>query len=206
MDNDEDSVQTLNLNTKPSYNKTIGKFYEYYLSGVITEPEDYVSWFNEIRNATSNDVVKIYINSRGGDVDTALQFMRVLAETDAHVICSIEGSCMSAATMIFLCGMEFEITPFSLFMVHNYSGGIFGKGAEIYDQAVFERKWSIEFMRHIYKDFLSDKEIEALLDNKDMWMDSAEVLERCTKMAELRAEAARAALEAAQEDPEYDDE
>jgi len=38
----------------------------------------------------------------GGNLDTAIQFIRVLGETQAEVITSVEGSCMSAATMIFL--------------------------------------------------------------------------------------------------------
>lgn len=185
MEIQEETVE-ITASIKNGYRKVAGNYYEFYLSGGITAPEDYVDWFNVIRNASQADTIKIYINSRGGDADTAIQFMRVLAETDAHVITSIEGSCMSAATMVFICGQEFEITPHSLFMVHNYSGGIFGKGAEIYDQAVFERKWSTEFMKHIYKDFLTDKEIESLLDNKDMWMTSTEVMERCQRMIEVR--------------------
>lgn len=202
MDIQEDPIEQA-AGPKNGYRKVAANYYEFYLSGAITAPEDYVEWFNIIRNATSNDVVKIYINSRGGDADTAIQFMRVLGETDAHVICSIEGSCMSAATMVFLCAQEFEITPHSLFMVHNYSGGIFGKGAEIYDQAVFERKWSMEFMQHIYKDFLTDNEITSLLDGKDMWMTSSEVMDRCQAMAKARA----AELEADSDvDSEEDDE
>lgn len=202
MDIQEDPIEQA-AGPKNGYRKVAANYYEFYLSGAITAPEDYVEWFNIIRNATSNDVVKIYINSRGGDADTAIQFMRVLGETDAHVICSIEGSCMSAATMVFLCAQEFEITPHSLFMVHNYSGGIFGKGAEIYDQAVFERKWSMEFMQHIYKDFLTDNEITSLLDGKDMWMTSGEVMDRCQAMAKARAAELEADSDA---DSEEDDE
>lgn len=200
MDIQEDPIEQA-TGPKNGYRKVAANYYEFYLSGAITAPEDYVEWFNIIRNATSNDVVKIYINSRGGDADTAIQFMRVLGETDAHVICSIEGSCMSAATMVFLCAQEFEITPHSLFMVHNYSGGIFGKGAEIYDQAVFERKWSMEFMQHIYKDFLTNSEISTLLDGKDMWMTSTEVMDRCQAMAKARG----AEAEAVDDDEDLDE-
>lgn len=191
----ETGEEIMVMGNKKSYKKVVAQLYEFYLSGAITAPEDYVEWFDTIRNATENDTVKIYINSQGGVVDTAIQFMRVLTETDAHVICSIEGSCMSAATMVFLCASEFEITPFTLFMMHNYSGGIFGKGAEIYDQAVFERKWSTEFLHHIYKDFLTTEEINALLDNKDIWLSSSEVMERCQKLANARSKAAEAASE-----------
>ena len=191
----ETGEEILSVGNKKSYKKVAAQLYEFYLSGAITEPEDYVEWFDTIRNATENDTVKIYINSQGGMVDTAIQFMRVLSETDAHVICSIEGSCMSAATMVFLCAQEFEITPFSLFMMHNYSGGMFGKGAELYDLAVFERKWSTEYFRYIYKDFLEEAEITSLLDNKDIWLSSNEVMERCQKMANARSKAAEVASE-----------
>lgn len=191
----ETGEEIMVMGNKKSYKKVVAQLYEVYLSGEITEPEDYVEWFDTIRNATENDTIKIYINSQGGVVDTALQFMRVLSETNAHVICSIEGSCMSAATMVFLCAQEFEITPFSLFMMHNYSGGMFGKGAELYDRAVFERKWSTEYFRHIYKDFLEEAEITSLLDNKDIWLSSDEVMERCQKLANARTKAAEAASE-----------
>lgn len=191
----ETGEEIMVMGNKKSYKKVVAQLYEFYLSGEITEPEDYVEWFDTIRNATENDTIKIYINSQGGVVDTALQFMRVLSETNAHVICSIEGSCMSAATMVFLCAQEFEITPFSLFMMHNYSGGMFGKGAELYDQAVFERKWSTEYFRYIYKDFLEEAEITSLLDNKDIWLSSDEVMERCQKLANARTKAAEAANE-----------
>ena len=168
------------------FRKTTALVHEFYLSGYIDEPQEYIEWFDTIRNATANDTIKIYINSPGGATDTAIQFMRVLSETDATVVCSVEGSCMSAATMIFLCAQEFEITPHSLFMFHNYSGGIFGKGGEIFDQAVFEREWSSRFLSHIYKDFLTDAEIKSLLDNKDMWLHSEDVLARCQNLAKAR--------------------
>lgn len=185
MDNSDND--TLLSGNKSVFKQPVANLYEFYLSGTITAPEDYVEWFNIIRNASSNDTVKIYINSTGGMTDTAIQFMRVLSDTAAHVVCSIEGSCMSAATMIFLCAQEFEITPFSLFMLHNYSGGIFGKGGELYDQAVFERRWSIEFLHYIYKDFLTTEEINSLLDNKDLWLNYEEVIERCKKLVKVRA-------------------
>jgi len=168
------------------FRKSGSAIYEFYLSGTITGPEDYIEWFNTIRSAGPQDEVKIYINSRGGDVNCALQFMRVLSETQATVICSVEGCCMSAATMIFLCADVFEVTPHSLFMFHNYSGGIFGKGGEIYDQAVFEREWSKQFLQHIYKNFLTNKEIDSLLENKDLWLHSQEVSNRVEKLCEAR--------------------
>lgn len=158
--------------------KPIGEVHEFYLTGYIEEPENYLEWFDAIRHAGENDIIKIYINSYGGDLFTAIQFMRVLADTQATVICSVEGACMSAATMIFMCASQFEVTPHSVFMFHNYSGGAIGKGGEMIDQLLHERKWSERLMNEIYKDFMTEAEIKAMLENKDMWMDGEDVVVR----------------------------
>lgn len=174
-----DDKITINMNTGGMITpKPITSFYEFYISGTIEEPENYIQWFDTIRHADDNDAIKIYINSYGGDLFTAIQFMRVLSETKATVICSVEGACMSAATMIFLCADQFEVTPHSVFMFHNYSGGTIGKGGEMIDQLQHERKWSSGLMNEIYKDFLTEEEIEHMLDNKDYWMDGTEVVRR----------------------------
>jgi len=184
--NKQEDTFILDTGLNRGFRKCTSALYEFYLSGQITGPEDYIEWFNTIRSATEEDVVKIYINSSGGDLNTAIQFMRVLSETQATVVCSVEGSCISAATMIFLCADIFEITPHSLFMFHNYSGGMFGKGGEIYDQAVFEREWSKQFLQYIYKNFLTNKEIDSLLENKDLWLHSDEVTKRVESLCEAR--------------------
>lgn len=168
--------------------KITSRIFEFYLSGYIKSPDHYLKWFDTIRHAGPDDTVKIYINCYGGDMFTGIQFMRVLAETEARVVCSVEGACMSAATMIFLCADSFEITPHSMFMFHNYSSGAFGKGGELYDQIRHERKWSEQLLKEIYDGFLQPDEIKMLLDNRDLWMDVDEVAvrmeDRYKKLAE----------------------
>lgn len=155
--------------------------YEFYLSGEIESSVEYITWFDIIRNASKTDVIKIYINSYGGDLFTAIQFLRVLTETEASILVSVEGACMSAATILFMCGDQFEVSEHSMFMFHNYSGGVIGKGGEMLDQLQHERTWSEKLMRDIYSDFLTEKEITSMLDNKDIWMDGEEVIKRLTK-------------------------
>ena len=172
--------------TSNSFTKPVARVHEFYLSGPIEDADNYIEWFDTIRNASSSDAIRIYINSPGGDLYTTLQFLRVMADTEAHVTTSVEGACMSAATMIFLHGHSQEVTPHSLFMFHDYSSGTFGKGGEQYDQIQFERAWSKKFMTEVYADFLSESEIESMMHNKDIWMDSDEVVKRLTKLQELR--------------------
>ena len=174
------------------FSKPVAQLHEFYLSGPIVDAEEYIEWFDTIRNASSVDNIRIYINSPGGDLYTTLQFLRVMADTEAHITCSVEGACMSAATMIFLHGHAQEVTPHSLFMFHNYSAGVFGKGGEMYDQLQFEREWSKNFMREVYEDFLTEAEIESMMHNKDIWMDSMEVASRLEAMYEKRKAAEEA--------------
>lgn len=158
--------------------KVIGRMLEFYLVGEIQDPSFYVEDFDAIRHAGEDDIVKYYINSHGGDLFTAIQFMRVNSETQAHVIASVEGLCMSAATLIMLTADEVEVTAHSSCMVHNYSGGAFGKGGEQFTQIQHEREWSTALLNAVYKDFLTPAEIQAVLDNKDIYMGHVELAAR----------------------------
>jgi ATP-dependent protease ClpP protease subunit len=155
--------------------------HSFYLSGTIESADNYTELFEKIRSAGENDLIRIHINSYGGDLFTAIQFMRVLGETEAQTIASVEGACMSAATMIFLACSGFEVSAHSMFMFHNYSGGVIGKGGEMFDQLIHERKWSEKLLRDVYAEFLTEKEFAQILDNKDLWMDGDEVVKRLKK-------------------------
>lgn len=167
--------------------------HEFYLCGNIESADEYIEWFDVIRHSGPTDVIRLFINSYGGDLFTAIQFMRVLSETEATVIVSVEGACMSAATMIFLCADQFEVSEHTMFMFHNYSGGVIGKGGEMLDQLQHERVWSEKLLRDIYKDFLNEEEIKSMLNNKDLWMDGEQVIKRLeVKKAKMDAEEAAA--------------
>ena len=171
-------LQPTTNHIKAFINKPVASLHTFYLSGTIGEPNEYISWFEIMRNAGENDIIQIHINSYGGDLFTAIQFLRAIADSPAHVICSVEGACMSAATMVFLCADSFEVSEHSVFMFHNYSGGTVGKGGEMIDQLMHERKWSQHLLSRIYKDFLTDDEVASVLDNRDIWMDGEQVLQR----------------------------
>jgi ATP-dependent protease ClpP protease subunit len=163
--------------------------HEFYLCGEIESADEYIEWFDIIRHSSENDVIRIFINSYGGDIFTAIQFMRVLSETNATVIVSVEGACMSAATIIFLCADQFEVSEHSMIMVHNYSGGVTGKGGEMLDQLQHERVWSEKLLRNVYEGFLTEDEIKSVLNNKDLWMDGEEVVRRLeAKKAKIETE------------------
>lgn len=178
--------------------KPYGHVHSLYLSGEIGDAEEYNEWFELIRNASENDIINIHINSPGGQLYTAIQFLRVLAESNAQIIGSVEGLCASAATLIFLACEQQQITSHSAFMFHNYSGGTIGKGHEMHSQIDFEKKWIESLSRDVYRNFLTTSEIDSMLEGKDFWMTSDEVWERLQKRQKaFEAEVKRAEKEAA---------
>lgn len=169
--------------------KSAATLYEFYICGAIEEPECYIDMFDIIRHSRANDTVKIYLNTFGGDLFTAIQFLRVLAEAEAEIIVSIEGAAMSAGTLIFLAADTVEITPNSSIMIHNYSSGTIGKGNEMHSQIQHERKWSETLFNQVYEDFLSKEEIQAVLDGKDIWLNAEDTMKRLQHRANIRKEA-----------------
>jgi len=156
----------------------IGYSHSFYLVGTIQQASEYTDWFHVIRTASPEDTVNIHINSGGGDLFTAIQFYRVLQETPANIVVHVEGECASAATIPLMMSDSIEIADHSSFMFHNYSGGAIGKGGELYDQVSHDRMWSTNLLTSLYKDFLTEKEIKEILDNKDIYMDADEVIKR----------------------------
>lgn len=165
----------------------------FYLCGEIKPAEEYVEWFQILRAASENDVIYIRINSEGGDLFSAMQLVRAIQESNATIVCSVEGICMSAATLIFLSGDRYELSDHTMFMFHNYSSGTIGKGGEMYDQITHFRSWSEKLFTSFYKDFLTAEEIKSMLDNKDIWLDAEEVAKRLEQ---------RVAAQSKEEEPE----
>jgi len=168
-----------------SFTADYGCMREYYLSDEIGSPSEYIDWFHEIRNCRKTDAITIHLNCPGGNLFTTIQFLQALSETEAHIIVSVEGACMSAATLIFLAADEYMITNHSMFLFHNYSAGTVGKGGEMYHGMVHERKWSTALFQDMYTGFLTPDEIIDMTNDKDIWLDSNEVIERLEKRGKM---------------------
>jgi ATP-dependent protease ClpP protease subunit len=190
------NIQIGNL-LKPAQDKVFqhdyGTITDFYLCDEIGPAEDYVEWFQRIRAARDSDILKFHINSPGGDLLTTIQLLQALAESEGRIVMSVEGACMSAATMLFLCGDDYLISEHSIFLFHNYSGGKIGKGGEMYHGIMHERKWTENLLKDVYKNFLTPEEIEHLIEDKDIWMDQKQVIERLENRNKILEEAEKAA-------------
>ena len=161
-----------------AYQRAVSNIYDLYLTGPIGDAKDYQDWNQMLRAATENDIIYIHINSGGGEMFTAIQLMRSMQETPACVIASVEGMCMSAATLLFLTADVCEISEHSHFMFHTYSSGNWGKGHEQLASVQADEKWARHLFETTYKGFLTPLEIEKIIDGKDFWMNPIEVNKR----------------------------
>jgi len=168
-----------------AYQRPVANIYDLYLTGPIGEAKDYQDWNQMMRAASENDVVYIHINSNGGEIFTAIQLIRTMQETPATVIASVEGMCMSAATLLFLSADVCEVSEHSHFMFHTYSSGNWGKGHEQLEGVMADDKWARHLFNTVYKGFLDPKEIKEMVEGKDLWMNPGEVGKRLEKRNKL---------------------
>lgn len=149
----------------------------------ISDQIDYPFNYDELTHTllyivTHKNVVVLHINTPGGLIDSANQIADAMLHTQARTVAHLTGTVASAGTMLTMHADELHISNGCGFMIHNYSSGIQGKGHEIKAQQNFVDNELNTYFRQIYGGFLTDNEIRAVINGKDMWMNRDEVLTR----------------------------
>lgn len=161
------------------YKQTIPiNIYHFYISEEIKDYKPFLDLINVLKTAEEHDRVIIYLNCEGGLAYVAIQIVNAIRASQATVITCLDGLVCSAATMIFLAGDDFIVNKHGSFMIHNYSAGVSGKGNEIVPHIKHSTSWFSALAKDIYKNFLTDEEIDKILEGVDFWLSSDEVLER----------------------------
>lgn len=158
------------------------------LDRVITDPEDFQEELLTIRQCGEGDVCHILLSSGGGSAETMKCFLSAIEQCRGEVVCEITGDIASAATFIFLAGDQYIISDNAEAMFHWVSYGSVGKGSDVKRHVDFTHKSSEKLVRKYYKDFLTEDEIDLLIDGKEYWMDSDDIMKRLEKRQELRQE------------------
>ena len=72
---------------------------------------------------TGQTVVPIVINSTGGSLYDAMRIVDTIRSSPVRVVTSVRGTAMSAAALIFSCGVQRVIAPNACIMLHGVSSG-----------------------------------------------------------------------------------
>lgn len=160
----------------------------YHLYGPIGHPEEYIEDLTFIRSLGEGEVCSIYCNSPGGAVDTGLAIAGAVRDSPADFIFHVDSECSSAATFVMLQCSAWRIDPNARIFIHNYQGGSMGSGHEMFKQLEFEREWSRQLLNDIYRHFLTDEEIDKVLNNDVIFMSGQECSDRLNKRMEILIE------------------
>ena len=163
----------------------VSRVQHFYISEEIGDPIRYVEMIHRIKTAGPNEVIYIYLNTPGGQIATGIQIISAMKMSQAHIITVIEGEVASLGTLIFLSGDEFIVHDHCLFMIHNFSGGVQGKGHEQVAMLKGTVKWYTELAEDVYFPFLSHEELDAITNGGDLYLTSNDIRDRLTNMVEI---------------------
>ena len=155
-----------------------GREIDVYITAEIVNPIEYNELCHLLRNATSKETIRLHINTPGGRLDSTTMIIDAISASDAYIIGVLSGNVASAGTMIALACDELECSSYLEFMIHYFSGGTGGKGNEIKAHSNFIDKHMPMIFKKMYAGFLTNKEIEDMIEGKDIWLNGDEVLER----------------------------
>lgn len=106
---------------------TVNKFESYTLKTFMEECDKVLRHGQEF--------LPIVIDSYGGEVYTLLGMADFVRSLDVKVITVCQAKAMSCGAMLFSCGTERYIAPTSTVMIHEISGGFWGKHVDIQNDA-----------------------------------------------------------------------
>lgn len=151
--------------------------------GEIEDIEEYGDLIRELHSAHEGDNIILNINSPGGRCDIGFMIVKSIIQTRATVVAHIVYPSASMASIIACVCDAILFDPHTYLMFHTYSGGAFGKSDEMF-QDVIETKRSLEGkFRDCVGKFLTKKEIEKMLEGKDIYIraDDANLKARCDR-------------------------
>jgi ATP-dependent protease ClpP protease subunit len=154
--------------------KPIAGMFNIYLFGEIECAEQFISAIEVLQAASENDVVYIHLSTNGGSLDATDTFLAAMRDCDARVVVKATGGVHSAGSVILLNADEFMLSENFNCLIHNGSTGVGGKFSDFIAQTKHVSTYMESVMRNTYAGFLSDAEIEALLEGKDFWMNADE--------------------------------
>ena len=129
-----------------------------------------------INNSIPIPPIKLYINSEGGELASALSIVDFIIRSEVPIHTIIEGEAASAATLISVVGHRRFITKNSHMLIHQVRGGIWGKMAE-FEEEIQNMKMYSDKLISIYKKYTNIREEKLIkILKKDILWDSKKCL------------------------------
>ncbi len=166
--------------------QSVATHYRVFLNKDIEDPHYYEDLIQVLLTASEEDVVEILANSCGGRLDSCIDIVNAIRASQAHTRCVITGEAHSAMSFIALACEDCAALPHSAMLIHQPRGGVHGRHSEQLAHRDFYEKHTEGFYKDVYKNFLTDQEIETVLKGNDIWLDHEQINEKIQKREELQ--------------------
>jgi ATP-dependent protease ClpP protease subunit len=154
------------------------KQYDVFLDGYIDEPQYYRELLSILFNTCEDDHINIYINSSGGELDTAMSIIEGIKHSRAKVTALLIGACHSAASIISMYCPNVIVLDSAYSMIHTASFGSQGMAGNVKSHAIFTVEQIEKLLLDSYDGFLSKEEILKVKSGVELWFDADEIKKR----------------------------
>ena len=161
--------------------------YKIRLARPITDIDDFEEEIMALEEAGEGDIIFMQLSSPGGNLETCDFLCRRMNESAAPIVVEIGMTCASAASAMMLQADDWIIRDSSTVMIHacSYSPG-WGKEVDMWASASYTNRLNREWLERTYRGFLSDQELQTVLDGKDLYFFADDLRERLPKYQEYR--------------------
>ncbi|CAH9014332.1 putative Clp protease [Vibrio phage 277E43-1] len=171
--------------------KPLATQYDVMFDRDISGPNEWHEEFFVMRQCEENDVCNIHINTCGGSVATISAFQNIKAKSAAHFHGILEGVGYSAGSAFFLMCDTQEVGDLAEMMIHTSQGsGFYSHSQGRAEYGKQSQRTAEILVKLVYKDFLSEEEIEDVLKGAEVWLDAYEIRERLEKRQKVREQEA----------------
>lgn len=154
------------------------KSYDVYLDDEISEPGDYRELISLLMNASDQDEINLFINSPGGNLDSACAIITAMQCCQGNVTAYLMGACHSAASIITMYCTQVHVFNPAYMMAHTASFGSVGNTSTIKAHTDFTVTQVEKLLDDAYEGFLTKEEIAKVKNGVEVWFDNEQIIAR----------------------------
>lgn len=162
----------------------VSRSYSVHINTDIRASSYYSKVFDMLLDSSDADIVTFWISSPGGRIDGLSTLLEGIKMTNAHTLAVIVGEASSAASILALSCDEVVVSDSAESLVHHCRFGAGGKAADVRANVDHTLKITEKLARSAYRGFLTEPELEAMLDGKEYFFDADQLRERIQRRVE----------------------
>ena len=167
----------------------VQNIFRFKIDEFFDEPRYYRNVTDICLQAQEDDQIHFHLNSGGGSVSALNTCLDAISRTDAITVAVIQGDCHSAASILALHCDFVDVGLYATMLCHHASYPIpFQKAADVESMVQHYSENLRDLMQETYEGFMTPSEIQEMLDGKQFYMNSDEIVARLEARDEYREE------------------